>query len=195
MTSRRVRAAGLLGAAWASLVPFGLSADDGNGLSRTLELPAHRALMHRIGLADTELAPFTTDGCSGGMSGAWQLVADTFPEFESSFETAPPWEACCVTHDRAYHNAGGAPDAAASYDARLAADRALEVCVQQTGTARRKEYASEYDVTPDQVDGAFATIAGAMFLAVRFGGAPCSGLPWRWGYGYPQCSILTDRDD
>lgn len=40
--------------------------------------------------------PFTTDGCSGGMSKLWRLL----------FRKAPPWEDLCVTHDRAYWKGG-----------------------------------------------------------------------------------------
>lgn len=164
-------------------------AQDG-AMSRAIEMPSHRALMDRIADPATVLAPFETDGCSGGLSDVWRLVARTFPGFAETFEAAPPWEPCCVTHDRAYHDAGGTTDPGASYYARLVADRALQVCVTETGAARRTEMATEYGVTPVQVDTAYGAIAGAMFMAVRFGGAPCSGLPWRWGYGWPGCSVL-----
>jgi len=40
--------------------------------------------------------PFTTDGCSGGMSWFWR----TF------LRHPPPWEGACIEHDRAYW-AGG----------------------------------------------------------------------------------------
>jgi hypothetical protein len=40
------------------------------------------------------------------------------------------------------------------------------------------------------VDEAYAAIADAIFAAVRLGGAPCSGLSWRWGYGFPNCLRL-----
>ena len=36
----------------------------------------------------------------------------------------------------------------------------------------------------------FGETSEAMFLAVRFGGGPCSGLPWRWGFGYLGCTIF-----
>lgn len=157
-------------------------------LGRAVELPAHRALMAvREG---AEPSPFETDGCSGGLSLGWTLVADTFPEFADAHQTAPPWEGCCVTHDRAYHSAGGAATADDSWQARVDADRALEACVLTTADGRADTLADVYGMTPDQVRGAYSTIAGAMFLAVRFGGGPCSGLPWRWGFGYPSCSLL-----
>ena len=28
-----------------------------------------------------------------------------------------------------------------------------------------------------------------MFIAVRIGGGPCTGLAWRWGHGWPPCSL------
>ena len=168
---------------------------DESSLSRSLELPAHTALQSLMGRNETELAPLTTDGCSGGLSQVWALVAENFPDFQETHADEPPWQGCCVTHDRAYHNAGGAQDAAASYSARLRADEILRSCVIDTADARMDDLVALYDVDEDQVRAAYNTIAGAMYLAVRFGGAPCSGLPWRWGYGYPQCSVLTGAFD
>jgi hypothetical protein len=52
--------------------------------------------------------PFTTDGCSGGMTTVWKWI----------WRRPPPWNELCVTHDRAYW-AGG------TVAARRAADRAL----------------------------------------------------------------------
>ena len=157
-------------------------------LGRAVELPAHRALMAVREGAD--LAPFVTDGCSGGLSHGWELVADAFPGFAAAHKEAPPWEGCCVAHDRAYHRAGDADTAEASWQARLDADDALSACVSDTAGGRADALAALYDMTPAQVRGAYATIAGAMYLAVRFGGGPCSGLPWRWGNGYPSCTLL-----
>jgi len=164
-------------------------------LSRVLELPSHRALMARIARPGTSLGTFETDGCSGGLSDAWRLVAGQFPDFAATYNDIPPWESCCVTHDRAYHNAGGAVTPEASFSARLTADKALEQCVAETGIANRDELAQTYGTTPDQVVTAYEVIAGAMYLAVRFGGAPCSGLPWRWGFGFADCSILATSNE
>lgn len=52
--------------------------------------------------------PFTTDGCSGGMSLLWQFVS----------HKPPPWEGDCVKHDRSYHEGGSVSD-------RLMADSIL----------------------------------------------------------------------
>ncbi|MFV0513845.1 MAG: hypothetical protein ACK5MY_09495 [Jhaorihella sp.] len=178
MAARSVVAAALMLAAPASAQDLG----------RALELPAHRALMAMRDGAP--LAPFETDGCSGGLSHGWEVVADAFPRFAAAHKDAPPWEGCCITHDRAYHRAGGADTAGASWQARLDADDTLNACVAATAGERTDDLAARYDMTPAQVRGAYATIAGAMYLAVRFGGVPCSGLPWRWGYGYASCTLL-----
>jgi len=68
----------------------------------------------------------------------------------------PPWEDCCVAHDRAYH-AGG------TRAARLLADREL----MQSVSAKGHPY--------------FGIL---MFLMVRLGGHPLLPFPWRWGYGW-----------
>lgn len=155
---------------------------------RTIELPAHRALIAQRG--DGAPVPFETDGCSGGLSASWRFVAETFPRFRALYEEHPPWEHCCVTHDRAYHTAGGAEQAEDSYEARLSADDALRQCVKQHGQDNAADYAIRYDMTPDQIRTAHSVTAEAMHTAVRLGGAPCSGLPWRWGFGYPGCSVF-----
>lgn len=43
-----------------------------------------------------ESEPFTTDGCSGGMTRGWRLV----------LKADPPWQDLCVEHDRAYWQGG-----------------------------------------------------------------------------------------
>lgn len=48
----------------------------------------------------SDLKPFTTDGCSGGMSFLWKKVLGR----------VPPWEEECIEHDRAYHRGGSAKD-------------------------------------------------------------------------------------
>lgn len=158
-------------------------------LQKTLEMPAHRSLISRM--EGETPKPFETDGCSGGLSSSWRVVADLFPDFADVHEDIPPWESCCVIHDRAYHNSGGASTAEASFDARLVADDALHACVIAEGQTRREDLAQRYDVAPEMIDRAYVAVADAMFTAVRFGGGPCSGLPWRWGFGYPNCPLAT----
>ena len=53
--------------------------------------------------------PFTTDGCSGGMSALWRLFA----------RKPAPWEGDCVDHDRTYW-AGGTAAERVEADAELA---------------------------------------------------------------------------
>ncbi len=156
-------------------------------LQKTLEMPGHRSLQSVIEKPETTLSEFETDGCSGGMSSGWQLVADLFPAFAEAQGGEPPWEECCVIHDRAYHNAGGATDAEASFAARLEADEALRQCVANPPPDDIAAAMTRYEAEETQVLLAYDLIASAMFNAVRFGGGPCSGLPWRWGFGYPGC--------
>lgn len=170
-----------------TLLALPASAQD---LMRSVEMPSHRALIAQRGTAD--LIPFETDGCSGGLSASWRWVADTFPQIGELYQARPPWEECCVIHDRAYHNAGGALRAEDSYDARLSADETLRSCVEQHGEAHAEEYATRYDMAPEQVRTVHSLTADAMYGAVRFGGGPCSGLPWRWGFGYPGCSVFGE---
>lgn len=93
-----------------------------------------------------EIKPFTTDGCSGGMSKIWRMI----------FKKPPPWEGCCVDHDKPYWKGG-------TKEERLLADIKLLCCVALAG---------------------YPTIAYIMFIAVRIGGHPLLPTPWRWGYGY-----------
>jgi hypothetical protein len=165
-------------------------AEDASVLSKmkkSLELPAHRSLIDLVKAPGTVLAPFETDGCSGGMSWSWRVVADVFPDFNAAQGAVPPWETCCVIHDEAYHTAGGARDPEASYAARLTADEALRQCVANPPQEEVDAVVERYEVSLDQVRLAYDLIADSMFNAVRFGGGPCSGLPWRWGFGYPTC--------
>ncbi len=116
----------------------------------------------RVTGTQAPLKPFTTDGCSGFLSFNWRLL----------FGVAPPWEGCCLTHDRAYHQGG--PVAL-----RLKADTELMRCVAANGHPY------------------WAII---MFIAVRLGGPRWLPFPslrkqtdgrWkfsmnevRWGYGW-----------
>ena len=161
--------------------------EDRASLWERLELPAHRALQAVRETPGATLAPFTTDRCSGGLSDAWRVVADRFPAFAEAHREAPPWEACCVTHDRAYHSGGPDNQAELSYAARLAADRALQFCVVHSADGRIGDLTKRYGLTEDEVRSSYGAIGAAMYLAVRLGGGPCTGLSWRWGYGYPDC--------
>lgn len=79
------------------------------------------------------------------MSEAWRKL----------FGHNPPWEGCCVTHDRAYW-AGG------TWYERWKADAQLFKCVKANG---------------------HPVWAAIMWAAVRLGGHPAFNFGWRWGYG------------
>jgi hypothetical protein len=162
------------------------------GFSRAVELPAHRVLMETI--RGAALAPFETDGCSGGMSTIWRTIAVQFPDLAEVHGALPPWEACCEVHDFTYHRAGDATEALASFEARKQADEALRACVVETGEQELPRIAAAFGVSEDLLRQTYRGIGDAMYLAVRFGGGPCSGLPWRWGYGYSGCSVLLGSD-
>ncbi|MDD3449259.1 MAG: hypothetical protein PHF72_09560 [Gammaproteobacteria bacterium] len=149
-----------------------------------LEARAMTALAAVQARADTRLAPFTTDGCSGGLSAGWTVLAGRLPAFGRALGDRPPWEACCVAHDLAYWR-GPARDGVAR---RLEADRGLRACVADTGRTRAAELARRLDVPPAQVSAAFELAAEVMFAAVRLGGGPCTPFAWRWGYGWPECA-------
>ncbi len=135
------------------------------------------------------IEPFTTDGCSGGLSDAWASTARLFPPFAENFGDTPPWEGCCVAHDRIYWK-GETLD---GYEKRLAADQELRDCVVRTGERDASELSVKLRIAPGDVRRAFGTAAELIYVAVRAGGAPCSGLGWRWGYGWPGCFPGTGR--
>lgn len=144
-------------------------------LERQIEVVGHKSLM-RVG-EHADPAVFITDGCSGGMSAIWRDLANQIPGVKEELGTSLPWRGCCVTHDRAYNDAAGATSANASFEARIGADQTLRGCVANLALA-------EPDKTVE-----YLVLADAIYTSVRLGGAPCSGLPWRWGYGLPSCFV------
>jgi len=159
-----------------------------DALERQLEMGRHEQLVARKARPDSEFAEFTTDGCSGGLSVGWEYLAGKIQRFHSTHGTRPPWEWCCIVHDRAYHMGGPRQASAAeSFEARKDADLALKSCVLETGVRRAPELSAEYELAARDIEILYATIADLMYRAVRIGGMPCTGLPWRWGYGWPQC--------
>jgi len=141
--------------------------------------------------ANQKPAPFVTDGCSGGMSEGWQYVAGVFPSFDAKFGDRPPWERCCVEHDRIYWR-GEVID---GYTKRKKADEMLKKCVRDSGKAMREELSEELDASPEQIESAFAVAAELMYKAVRVGGKPCTIFSWRWGYGWSLCPVFGRLPD
>jgi len=163
-----------------------------DGADINLELGLHQQLQDQmqgqLNESGSVLADFTTDGCSGGLSVGWTDFSERVDFFRERHGTQPPWESCCVEHDRAYHFGGGAGlTAVESFSLREQADDELRACVLDTATERGDLLIAEYGLDDKQVAELYETIAASMHLAVRLGGMPCTGLSWRWGYGWPDC--------
>ncbi len=139
---------------------------------------------------DGEISSFTSDGCSGNLSSSWKLLATRLPGFAEEFGGVPPWEDCCLAHDREYWR-GKALD---GYRQRHAADRQLQQCVVDTGVELAPSLSLRHSLADEEVEQAFSLIADLMYQAVRLGGQPCSLLPWRWGYGWPNCAFARVSD-
>ncbi|MDX2417971.1 MAG: glycerophosphodiester phosphodiesterase, partial [Xanthomonadales bacterium] len=153
-----------------------------------LELSLQQRLQDQLSSEGSVLAEFTTDGCSGGLSVGWDYFAEQAGFFRDRHGKRPPWENCCIDHDKTYHVGGGEGlTPAQGFAARLQADDELRACVVETATDRTDQLRAEYGVDDDQVAALYETIADSMYLAVRLGGMPCTGLSWRWGYGWPNC--------
>jgi hypothetical protein len=159
-----------------------------DALERQLEMKRHEQLVARKARPQSVLAEFTTDGCSGGLSVGWEYLAGKIQHFHAMHGTRPAWESCCVKHDQVYHTGGaGETTATESFEARREADLELKTCVLETGMTRIPELSAEYKVSPRDVETLYTAIAALMYRSVRIGGMPCTGLPWRWGYGWPEC--------
>lgn len=131
---------------------------------------------------------FTTDGCSGGMSQAWDFFAQALPVFAKQLKDQPPWQDCCVAHDRLYWR-GATKN---GYQKRQAADLKLQICVIKTGERLAPRLEQQYKIPKATIESIFSTTADIMYTAVRLGGKPCTPFPWRWGYGWPMCSLWFD---
>jgi len=83
------------------------------------------------------IAAFRSDGCSGGMSQSWGFLADTLPKFADYAGTQPPWEHCCVAHDRDYWQG----ETKNGFNKREQSDAQLRTCVNATGEQRGAEIA------------------------------------------------------
>lgn len=142
----------------------------------------------RMSHQSSDLTSFTTDGCSGGLSIGWEYLADSIDHFQQIHGDTPPWEECCIAHDRAYHvGSSESTTPEMSFTARKHADQKLLECVYETGVTRTRQLEEVYGLSQEKVDKLYLTIAHLMYRAVRIGGMPCTGLPWRWGFGWPEC--------
>ena len=155
---------------------------------RHLETDRHEQLLRRKSEPGSTLTDFASDGCSGGLTIGWKYLAGNIANFQAQHGIQPAWEDCCIAHDRHYHRGGrGRVTAAESFQLRREADLELQACVIATGVQRAPVLGREYGLSVEQVAALYDVIAELMYRAVRIGGVPCSGLPWRWGYGWPAC--------
>ena len=157
-------------------------------IERELEVSRYQTLAQVQADPHNQLAPFTTDGCSGGLSDGWRFLAKTLPPFKRKFGDKPPYEGCCVEHDRAYWR--GETDH--GFEQRQHADLALQQCVAEYGKAHRDAFAREFDLAPETIEQNFRIVAALIYRAVRVGGAPCTSFAWRWGYGWPRCTAQDE---
>lgn len=131
-----------------------------------------------------QLKPFTTDGCSGGMSWAWRKLHGT----------PPPWEGECVAHDRAYHR-GGSRRAKRFVDLRFLAHLKRRITAEYWKRTYHpgplpwwlREWVLVRRRRGRLVE-SWPVLALAMFHAVRVGGVPWLPTSWRWGYGHAYLS-------
>jgi len=159
-----------------------------DSLERHVEMTRHEKLLAMKSNPRSSLSEFTTDGCSGGLSVGWEYWADIRPKFKETHGNVPAWQSCCETHDLAYHGASSKEETVeSSFEARQKADLELKACVIETGVRRSPELTKEYDISETELAHLYNGIANLMYGAVRIGGMPCTDLPWRWGYGWPEC--------
>jgi len=132
-----------------------------------------------------QLASFSTDGCSGNVSKNWQTVvrhmSQTSESFAQMLEGAEsiPFEYACVEHDKVYHPGEG------GYVGRLQADLQLRSEIISYGIENAETIQTRAGLkTPEEAIFLFELLADAIYRGVRLGGAPCTGEPYAWGYGY-----------
>ena len=152
--------------------------------ARLLEQAGMQRLQAQQSRPGVVMETFRSDGCSGGLSDSWKTLAGIWPEFARAAGEAPPWEHCCVAHDRDYWR-GESID---GFEKRLQSDRELRQCVIASGQEQAGDIARRLGAERAQVIEIFNLTADLMFHAVRIGGGPCTGLAWRWGYGWPPCA-------
>jgi len=136
------------------------------------------------------ITEFRSDGCSGGMSETWSNLADVFPEFARFAGDKPPWEQCCVDHDLRYWRG----ETENGFSKREYSDTVLRECVKLTGAEQSDAIAARLGLPEQEIITLINLTGDLMYHAVRVGGAPCTGLPWRWGHGWPPCSDDIDPD-
>ena len=155
-----------------------------DAVAESLERDQLTRLAAQQNRAGIQIAAFRSDGCSGGMSQSWGFLADTLPKFAAYAGTQPPWEHCCVAHDRDYWRG----ETQNGFKKRERSDAQLRICVNATGEQRGAEIAQTLSLPQQEIVDMINLTSQLMYQAVRLGGGPCTGFPWRWGHGWPKCS-------
>jgi len=168
-----------------ALLPVGLEAQNPlDEIAEAVESEQMQRLAAQQRRPGVVIDKFRSDGCSGGMSQAWEFLADSLPGFADYAGKQPPWEHCCVAHDRDYWYG----ETQNGVDMRAQADARLRACVRATGEQHGAEISQTLGLPPADIVETINLTADLMYQAVRLGGAPCTGLAWRWGHGWPECS-------
>jgi len=151
----------------------------------TPQMEAKRITQLELTKQSHQLSTFTSDGCSGGISKNWATGIENFSSLSNSIASeysnlySVPFEAACVKHDRLYHAGTG------GYSGRLVADNQLRLDIMQYGIDRASEIQQRTGLArPEQAIYLYEVIAETVYRGVRLGGAPCTGEPYAWGYGY-----------
>lgn len=135
-----------------------------------------------------KLSRFWSDGCSAGLSPGWRMAALANPFLARNSTGGPPFEYCCVEHDRVYHSAArDYPSPQASMRARALADDALRRCVRRSGLEVKRSIEAKTGVSASATALSYGFLGEIMQGAVTAGGGPCTGASWRWGNGSAQC--------
>lgn len=131
------------------------------------------------------LSTFVSDGCSGTVSQGWRIAIQELSklsiEIEDRYKDAQyiPFEDACVAHDRSYHIGEG------GYVARLQADNLLRDGILSYGIENTEEIKARVGLGSDEEAlFLYEMIAETVYRGVRLGGAPCTGTPYAWGFGY-----------
>jgi hypothetical protein len=150
-------------------------------------LSAHDRLL-RTYAATKQRTKFYTDYCSAGVSEGWQAAARFNPFLARNARGGPPFEHCCVAHDRKYHAAGWSyASPQASLRARAQADAEFRSCVVRSGIATTRAMEARTGVSGGATALSYGLLADIMHGAVSAAGGPCTGMSWRWGNGTAQC--------
>jgi hypothetical protein len=152
-----------------------------------LSAPYER-LVRAYAASGRKLSRFWSDGCSAGLSQGWRMAALANPFLARNSTGGPPFEHCCVEHDRVYHSAArDHPNPQASMRARALADEALRQCVKRSGFEVKRNIEATTGISANATALSYGFLGEVMQGAVSAAGGPCTGASWRWGNGSAQC--------